>query len=53
LAQDKYECRKALGEHPYPDRTQWSSAKETLRIRGYLNAAGAITASGRNAAGRY
>ena len=52
-AQGEYHCRKAMGDTAtYPSRAEWDEAKSALVSKGYLNKAGAITVSGKNAIAR-
>lgn len=50
MARDDYTARKIIGNLPYPTRTAWEGARDSLIARGLLNKAGAITVAGRNAA---
>lgn len=51
MACDELRYGAYAGKYAAPTRAQWDAAKQSLIARGYLNKAGAITVSGRNAIG--
>lgn len=48
---DRYQMATEYSKNP-PSRTEWSAAKESLRVKGLLDARGAITVKGKNAVTR-